>query len=212
MDHEYLRTHAECILIFASFDCHGTYQMGSKALIFAVLAAFSLVAKRRSARPGGLIYEYNRGIARKHFSDRRREIRDMLNDPLLARDVERRYGDVSSLREWVERWEGDDFAPLKNEGGDDSIKVGGNYLFLWITVANKWLSVLSVVALTFIYISWAKWILFVSLMHIYDNRLLQRAAITRYRKKSGERGIIVAVGVPVPDVEVGIPVACGEVN
>ena len=38
------RTHAEWI--FGSFDCHGTYQMGSKALIFAVLAAFSLVAKR----------------------------------------------------------------------------------------------------------------------------------------------------------------------
>jgi len=126
--------------------------------------------------------------------------------------VERRYGDVSSLRDWVERWEGDDFAPLKNEGGDDSIKVGGKHLFPWITVANKWLSMLSVIALTFIDISWAKLILFMSLVHICDNRLLQRAAIIRNRKKYGEGGIIVAVGVPARDVEVGIPVACGEVN
>ena len=133
----------------------------------------------------------------------------MLNDPLLTQDVDRRYGDVSSLRDWVERWEGDDFAPLKNEGGDDSIKVGGKRLFPWITVANKWLSMLSVIALIFIYISWAKLILLVSLVHICGNRLLQ---IAGNRKKSGEGGIIVVMGVPAPNVEVGIPVACGEVN
>ena len=84
-----------------------------------------------------------------HFSDRRRTIWDMLNDLLLTRDVERRYGDVSSLHDWIERWEGDDFAPLKNEGGDDSIKVGGKHLFPWITVANKLLFMLLVIALTF---------------------------------------------------------------
>ena len=127
----------------------------------------------------------------------------MLNDPLLTRDVDRRYGDVSSLHDWVERWEGDDFDPLKNEGGDDSIKVGGKHLFPWITVANKLLFMLLVIALTFIYISWAKLILFVSLVHICNNRLLQRAGNW---KKSGEGGIIVVVGVPAPNVEVGIPV------
>jgi hypothetical protein len=117
--------------------------------------------------------------------------------------VERRYGDVSSLHDWIERWEGDDFAPLKNEGGDDSIKVGGKHLFPWITVANKLLSMLLVIALTFICISWAKLILFVSLVHICNNRLLQRAGNW---KKSVEGGIIVVVGVPAPNVEVGIPV------
>ena len=119
--------------------------------------------------------------------------------------MERRYGDVSSLCDWVEWWEGDDFAPRKNEGGDGSIKVGGKCLFLW-TVANNWLSMLSVVALTIIYIPWAKLILFISLVHICDNRLLQRDAIIHNRKKSGEEDIIVVVGVPAPDVEVGIPV------
>jgi hypothetical protein len=119
--------------------------------------------------------------------------------------MERRYGDVSSVRDWVDRLVGDGFAPQKNEGGDDFIKVGGKNFFPWITVANNWLSMLSVVTLTFIYNPWAKLIMFMSLVHIGDNMLLESAAIILNRKESGDGGIIVAVGVTAP-VEVGIPV------
>lgn len=137
----------------------------------------------------------------------------MLSDPLLARYVERRYGDVSSLRDWVERWEESDFAPRENEDGDNFIKIGGEIVFPWIRVMNTWLSVFSFFMLCgslyglsipeglyFTYTPWPNMIMLMSLMHIADNMLLQRS----------QRGIIAAVRVPVLDVEGEMPF--GEVN
>jgi hypothetical protein len=61
--------------------------------------------------------------------------------------------------------------------------------------------------LCFTYNPWANMILIMSLVHIADNLLLKSAAILLHRNKfGGGRGIIVAVGVPVPDVEVGVTV------
>ena len=159
----------------------------------------------------------------------------MLSDPLLARDAERRYGDVSSLREWAERVGGGSFAdPRKDEGGDEFIKVGGAIVVPWIREMNILLSTLSLVMLTiphlqstisgqsFTHNPWAIKILIMSLAHIADNLMLQRSAISRHRNKSdGGRGIVVAVGVPVRNksdggrgivVAVGVPVPDVEVG
>mmetsp|Transcript_1501 Transcript_1501/g.2731 ORF Transcript_1501/g.2731 Transcript_1501/m.2731 type:complete len:166 (-) Transcript_1501:63-560(-) len=104
--------------------CSSPAYITNMLFFFAVTIAFSVIMKRRSARPGGRIYQYNQSKVHKLLSDRKRRLRDMLNDPVLERDMKRQYGDLSSLRESVAQWELDDFALQKKED-DDCVKVGG---------------------------------------------------------------------------------------
>ncbi len=113
---------------------------------------------------------------------------------------------VTYPRDWVEQLDKDCSDPRKNKGEDEFIKAGGVIVIPWIREMNIWLSMLSFVFLCFTYSPWVKMILFMSFVHIADNFLLQRAAIIRHRNKSGGGSIIVAVGVPVQDVEVGFTV------
>ena len=134
----------------------------------------------------------------------------MLNDPVLVRDMERRYGDISSLRESVKQWEVDGFALQKKEE-NDFIKVGPKLVVPWIKTANIWLLMILFVTLYFNFGLFTMMIVLASLVHIIDNMLLQRAIISA-RSRGGkdrsntENDVVAVVGVPVPVADVGIPV------
>jgi len=186
----------------------------SVAAIFAavLLLVLSVVAKRKSARPGGCIHRYNRRHVRDALSRKRRRLRDMLNDPLLVRDMEARYGDLTSLRESVRQWECDGFALQKKEEAEDCIKANGAYVVPWIRIMNGWLVVLASLTMYLSYGLPTVLILLGCFVHLADNVLLHRAATARssvrgteQSKKSGDT-VLAAVGVPVEDVEVGVPV------
>ena len=188
-------------------DMAGMMEMTTIA--FAIVASaivLSVIMKRRSAKPGGRIYQYNQRKVRKLLSDRRRRLRDMLNDPVLVRDMERRYGDISSLRESVD----DGFALQKKED-EDFIKVGPKQVVPWIKTANIWLLMILFVTLYFNFGLFTMMIVLASLVHIIDNILLQRAIIFARSRGGKDRSntkndIVAAVGVPVPVVDVGIPI------
>ncbi|KAL7547066.1 hypothetical protein ACHAWF_010389 [Thalassiosira exigua] len=175
---------------------------------YAVPIALSVIFKRRSAKPGGTIHRCNQRRANELRSDRRRRLRDMLSDPVLVRDLEGRYGDLTSLRESVRQWEGDGFALQKKEE-EDFVKVGGDAVVPWIRIANVWLSLALSVTLYCAYNPLTTMILLASAVHIVDNMLIRRDALARGRRreaKSEMRGLVADVGVPIPEAEVGVPV------
>ena len=151
---------------------------------FAVVVAATVALKRRSAlRPGGWIHGHNKRLVRKALGDQKRRMRDLLKDPVLARDMERRYGDVSSLRHSVERWELDGFAMQKKDE-EDYVK---SKELPWIRTVNGWLSLLLFLTM---YASFSAGTLFVVLMcsaHLVDNVLLQRRCIAELEEAVTKR-------------------------
>ncbi|KAL9185773.1 hypothetical protein ACHAXT_003550 [Thalassiosira profunda] len=170
-------------------------------LAYAIPIAISVVLKRRSARPGGRLYQYNQRKVHQTISDKRRQIRDMINDPVLVRDMERRYGDLSSLREKVQDWESDDFQIEKEECAG---KIS------WLREMNVSLVLIDLMLFYFEMNCWTAFIMLASFAHFVDNLLIQRAANKRWGggeddRKPSDKKIVAAVGVPVPEAEVGVP-------
>lgn len=187
-----------------------TNQMVISPSVFVIFVAFSVIMKRKSAQPGGNIYYYNQVKVHKFYLDRRRRLRDMLNDPVLTKDMEKMYGDLSSLRERVKQWESDGFAIQKKED-DGCVKGSGGRVHVpWIQSANIFLRLTFVFTMYFNFNRWTMMIWLTSLVHLVDNMLLHKAAIARVGGKEGtkseDKGLIANVGVPVAEVDVGVPV------
>lgn len=201
--------------LMCSSPVYITQQMATYALIFACLVITSVIIKRVSAAtPGGRIYKYNQQKVHKILSDRRRRLRDLLNDPLLVRDMESRYGDLTSLRESVRQWEDDGFA-LQKKDDDVGVKVGGKLVVPWIKTMNIWLCIIFFVTFYCNANDVTLIILVMCFVHMIDNLLLQRAAMARVVGRGGRNdqsnklesnNIVAAVGVPLPEADVGLPV------
>lgn len=195
--------------LLCSSPTHSTDQIKIFCFVAALTIIVSVFIKRRSAQPGGRIYQYNQGKIYETISNKRRRLRDMLNDPVLVRDMERRYGDLTSLRESVQQWELDCFAVQKKEC-DQFLKVGGELTVPWIKSMNVSLVFVDCLVLYLNFNPVTSMILLGSLVHQVDNMLLLRAVVELNGKerggKSRSNNDIAVVGVPVPDVDVGVPV------
>ena len=177
-------------------------------LVYAIPIAISVILKRRSARPGGRLYLYNQRKVHKTLSDKRRRLRDMLNDPVLVRDMERRYGDLSSLREKVQDWESDDFQLQKEE----FVRNGSTIHLPWLREMTVFLALTLVMLLYCEMNGFTSFVVMGSLAHFVDNLFIQRAANKRWGegkndRKPNDEKIVAAVGVPVPMAEEGVPLA-----
>jgi len=201
-----------------SSSCYGTFIFGLYCeaplhvgwwqyifLFILPITISSVILKRKSSR-NGYIYTYNQRIVIKSISDKRRKLRDMLNDPMLVNDMEHRYGDLTSLRESVRQWEIDEFKLQKKEE-DDILKDKGVLYVPWIFTANMWL--LMIVFGT-LYCSFTESTVFVMtfcLVNIVDNIMIQKAIVgKRTCNTSNSSNVEVAVGVPVQDADVGVPI------
>ena len=188
-----------------------TDQMEIASCVFLFVIVCSVVLKRQSAKPGGHIYQYNQIKVHKILTDKRHRLRDMLNDPVLVKDMERRYGDITSLRDVVHQWETDGFTLQKKES-DDCIKVRGIVYVPWIRIANTCLVLTTLMTLYCNFGVLTSMILTMNLVHLVDNALLHKAAVARHNgrdwNKSEKGKVVAAVGVPVSisEVESGIPV------
>ena len=189
----------------------------------ALLIAASVLLKRRIVSPG-FIREWNRADdwAARRIRDRRRKLRDMVNDPVLARDIERRNGDLTSLRALVREWERSGFFDVtKKELADEQVVMVG----VSIHAFNRLLLIVFFMTMYHSYSSVAAFVVAFCAVHILDNLALHRAAAKRRASSSSRRGqqsqgqgndraeeramdLIgqeVAVGVPVNDAEVAVP-------
>ena len=189
----------------------------------ALLIAASVLLKRRIVSPG-FIREWNRADdwAARRIRDRRRKLRDMVNDPVLARDIERRNGDLTSLRASVREWERSGFFDVtKKELADEQVVMVG----VSIRAFNRLLLIVFFMTMYHSYSSVAAFVVAFCAVHILDNLALHRAAAKRRASSSSRRGqqsqgqgndraeeramdLIgqeVAVGVPVNDAEVAVP-------
>ena len=201
----------------------------------ALLIAASVLLKRRIVSPAGLdvkrrivipgfIREWNRADdwAARRIRDRRRKLRDMVNDPVLARDIERRNGDLTSLRASVREWERSGFFDVtKKEVSDEQVVMVG----VSIHAFNRLLLIVFFMTMYHSYSSVAAFVVAFCAVHILDNLALHRAAAKRRASSSSRRGqqsqgqgnnraeeraidLIgqeVAVGVPVNDAELAVP-------
>lgn len=198
------------------------------ALVFIFIIKSVFIKRRSASCPDGHIYKYNQKRVHKILSDKRRKLRDLLNDPILARDVETRYGDISSLRESVKQWQEDEFT-LQKKDVDVGVKVGGSLTVPWIKVSTVWLCLIFFLTLNLNFSTLTLMILTASLVHIIDNLLIQRAAVAKhvagtggktYKSKPEASCVVAAAGVPLQikdsyetptipemhDAEIGIPV------
>jgi len=174
-------------------------------LFILPITTSSVILKRRSAR-NGYIYTYNQRTVIKSISDKRRKLRDMLNDPLLVTDLEGRYGDLTSLRESVKQWEIDDFSIAKKEA-DDCLKDKGMWYVPWIFTANMWLLMTVFGTLYCSFTESTLFIMTLCLVNIVDNMMIQKAIVgKRTCNTSNSSNVEVAVGVPVQDADVGVPI------
>jgi len=102
-------------------------------LLWIGMIAFSIVRKRRSARAGGKIYNSNQAKVHKTLTERRRQLRDILSDPVLLNDMQYRYGDLTALICLVEEWKKNGFQVDKK---NDCIKNGRSVVVPWIRYMN----------------------------------------------------------------------------
>jgi len=102
-------------------------------LLWIVMIAFSIVRKRQSARAGGKIYNSNQAKVHKTLTERRRQLRDILSDPVLLNDMQYRYGDLTALICLVEEWKKNGFQVDKK---NDCIKNGRSVVVPWIRYMN----------------------------------------------------------------------------
>ena len=102
------------------------------SLIWAAIIALSVILKRRSAQPGGMIYLYNQSEVHKIMSERSRRLRDILKDPALLQDVKWRHGDLTSLFDLVAEWQSDGFKQRK----DESVEIFSMTFVPWISNMN----------------------------------------------------------------------------
>ena len=102
---EYRRTHNSYGLVSLVLAYYETHVLAITAMLWAIISAFTIYVKRRSAMPGGKIYKYNQRKVHQVLSERRRQLRDILRDPILLVDMQRRYGDLTSLLEIIADWE-----------------------------------------------------------------------------------------------------------
>ena len=193
------------------------------ALVFIFIIKSVFIKRRSASCPDGHIYKYNQKRVHKILSDKRRKLRDLLNDPILARDVETRYGDISSLRKSVKEF------TLQKKDDDVGVKVGGSLTVPWIKVSTVWLLFIFFLTLNLNFSTLTLMILTASLVHIIDNLLIHRAAVAKhvagtggktYKSKPEASCVVAAAGVPLQikdsyetptipemhDAEIGIPV------
>ena len=102
-------------------------------LLWIGIIAFSIVRKRASAQAGGKIYSSNQAKVHKTLTERRRQLRDILSDPVLLNDMQYRYGDLTALICLVEEWKKNGFEVDKK---DDCIKNGRSVVVPWIRYMN----------------------------------------------------------------------------
>lgn len=125
--------------------------------------------------------------------------------------MERRYGDLTSLRDSAKQWEADEFALDKKEEGAEYVKVGGRIIIPWIKTANIVLSLIMFVPLTFSYCFLSSLTLAICLVNIIDNNMIlaqkrKDADQNQNKSKSGSSEVEVAiVGIPSAVVDEGIP-------
>jgi len=201
-----------------SSSCYGTFVFGlyCKAplhigwwqyifIIILPITISSVILKRKSAR-NGFIYTYNQRTVIKSISDKRRKLRDMLNDPMLVNDMKHRYGDLTSLRESVRQWEIDEFKLQKKEE-DDILKDKGVLYVPWIFTTNMWLLMTVFGTLYCSFTESTLFIMTLCLVNIVDNMMIQKAIVgKRTCNTSNSSNVEVAVGVPVQDADVGVPI------
>ena len=126
--------------------------------------------------------------------------------------MERRYGDLTSLRESAKQWEADEFTLDKKEDGAEYVKVGGRIIIPWIKTANIVLSLIMFVPLTFSYCFLSSLTLAICLVNIIDNNMIlaqkRKDAADQKQNKSNSgssEGEVALVGVPSAVVDEGIP-------
>ena len=112
-------------------DSYMTIMFG--CLLWIGIIAFSIVRKRASAQAGGKIYSSNQAKVHKTLTERRRQLRDILNDPVLLQDMQYRYGDLTALICLVEEWKKNGFQVDKK---NDCIKNGKSVVVPWIRYMN----------------------------------------------------------------------------
>eukprot|EP01083_Nonionella_stella_P014616 41040_1 len=201
--------------VMCSSSMHNTGEMVIAASVLVMFILLSVLLKRKSARPGGRIYQYNQSRVHMFYSNKRRRLRDMLNDPILVKDMEKRYGDLSSLRESVKQWESDGFAIQKKEDDGCTNGSGGRVTVPWVETANVWLALTFSITMYFNFNVLTMTILLTTVVHWVDNMLLRKAAVARVgrgeSKNSENKGLIADTGVPVPEADVGVPVNKSEI-
>ena len=113
---------------------HDSYKFIIFGTLFWIgIIAFSIVRKRQSARAGGKIYNSNQAKVHKTLTERRRQLRDILSDPVLLNDMQYRYGDLTALICLVEEWKKNGFQVDKK---NDCIKNGRSVVVPWIRYMN----------------------------------------------------------------------------
>jgi hypothetical protein len=126
--------------------------------------------------------------------------------------LERRYGDLTSLRESAKQWEADEFTLDKKEEGAEYVKVGGRIIIPWIKTANIVLSLIMFVPLTFSYCFLSSLTLAICLVNIIDNNMIlaqkrKDADQNQHKNNSGSsgEGEVAIAGIPSVVVDEGIP-------
>ena len=115
--------------VLTSYDAH---VIVITFLFWTAVTAFTLVIKRQSSKPGGWLYRYNQGKVRTILSHRRRQLRDILQDPVLLVDMKSRYGDLTSLLSVVEEWQTFGF----NERKEECVNTRLGMVVPWIRSCN----------------------------------------------------------------------------
>jgi len=102
--------------------------------LFLPLTILTLFLKRKSILPGGYLHRYNHRAIQRRQHEKIRRVRDVLNDPILSRDLERRLRntlkdetlvqeEMAAFRRFVSRWEGGNtFCDVTNIDGDIETK------------------------------------------------------------------------------------------
>lgn len=167
------------------------------ALFWMTIVTLSVVIKRRSARPGGMIYMYNQRRVHNIMSKRKRLLCAILEDPILLHDMKARYGDLTSLLCVVAKWQSHGFEQKK----DECVKTGKTVVVPWIRAMNGCMFVIIPISCYLIFDEFlilSMMILSMVFVHILDNLVLYRAAAGKVAPRMAEReGLFAAVGIPV---------------
>lgn len=195
------------------------------SLLIAMLAV-TVVGKRRSARPGGVLYRFNRKKINEIRAKRKRRVHAFMNDPFLLRDMERSLqiahdndegaakAEIDKLRRTAADWEREGFGD--NAKDVTYVKFKGVVVVPWVRQMNLGLVFSSLPAMYFpmniLTITWWSFML----LHVVDNSMILRSMkgrefpkttnVTRKSVYSYEG----AVEIHGSDVDLGEPVLASE--